>query len=74
MRHYKRSSKSGGARAVVSKLEKEVTTAVARFINTNPNVISIVAVVKGDMAIDNKNQLESNAYITVEPFVGNKRR
>ncbi|MEE0964907.1 MAG: AAA family ATPase [Ruminococcus bromii] len=68
------SSKSGGARAVVSKLEKEVTTAVARFINTNPNVTSIVAVVKGDMAIDNKNQLESNAYITVEPFVGNKRR
>ena len=68
------SSKSGGARAVVSKLEKEVTTAVARFINTNPDVTSIVAVVKGDMAIDNKNQLESNAYITVEPFVGNKRR
>ena len=68
------SSKSGGARAVVSKLEKEVTTAVARFINANPNVTSIVAVVEGDMAIDNKNQLESDAYVTVKPFVGNKRR
>ena len=66
-------SDAGGARAVVSKLESEVTTAVARFINTSPNVPSIVVKVEGDMAIENKNQLESKAYISVEPYVGKKR-
>lgn len=66
-------SDAGGARAVVSKLESEVTTAVARFINTSPNVSSIVVKVEGDMAIENKNQLESKAYISVEPYVGKKR-
>ena len=58
-------SNAGGARAVVSKIEKEVTTAIAKFINLNPTKKEIFVNVCGDLAIDNKNQLESRAYIKV---------
>lgn len=58
-------SDAGGARVVMSKLESEVTTNVARFINEHPFVSRIGVKVEGDMAIDNKNQLESRAYIKV---------
>lgn len=58
-------SDAGGARVVMSKLESEVTTNVARFINEHPFVSRIGVKVDGDMAIDNKNQLESRAYIKV---------
>lgn len=58
-------SDAGGARVVISKLESEVTTNVARFINEHPFVSRIGVKVEGDMAIDNKNQLESRAYIKV---------
>ena len=58
-------SDSGGARNVVSKLESEVTTAVARYINNYPNVLNLVVTVEGNLAADNKNQLLSEAYIKV---------
>ena len=58
-------SNAGGARAVMSKLESEVTTAVARYINSHPNSRKIGVGVEGQMASDNKNQLESEAYIRV---------
>ena len=52
-------SDSGGARIVMSKLETEVTTNVARYINEHPFASRIAVKVDGDMAIDNKRQLES---------------
>ena len=58
-------SDSGGARVVVSKLESEVTTEVARFLNENEFVRRIAVKVEGQMAIENKNKLESAAYIKV---------
>ena len=59
------SSDSGGARIVMSKLESEVTTAIARFINANPNELVVGVTVEGEMASDNKLKLESAAYIKV---------
>ena len=59
---------SGGARIVMSKLEEEVTTAVARFINLHPDIMRVGVVVKGAMASDDKNRLESEAYIEVGPI------
>ena len=63
-------SDSGGARIVISKLESEVTTAVARFINSHPDVTDIIVEVDGELAADNKSTLESDATILVR---GGKR-
>lgn len=62
-------SDAGGARAVISRFEREVVTNVARFINNVDkkklvdNTISVVVV--GKMATDDKNLLESDAHIEV---------
>lgn len=58
-------SDSGGARIVISKLETEVSTAVARFINEHPDVLNVGVKVEGELAADDKGQLESEAYIRV---------
>lgn len=58
-------SDSGGARTVVSKLESEVTTKIAKFINENPGVYKIKVSVEGTLAADNVNKLLSDAYIQV---------
>lgn len=58
-------SDSGGARIVMSKLESEVTTAIAKYINAHPGITKIGVRVKGNMRADNKYQLESEAYIDV---------
>lgn len=58
---------AGGARAAIAKLESDVTTAIAAFINAYPDVPSIVVDVRGDMAFKNKTRLESTAFITVAP-------
>lgn len=58
-------SDSGGARRVMSKLESELTTAVARYINSHPDISVITVDVEGQMAFENKDQLESEAYIRV---------
>lgn len=57
---------AGGARAAINKMNSEVTSKVARFINAHPDVKEIIVNVEGDMAFENKNQLESRAYITVK--------
>ena len=62
-------SDSGGARAAISKLESEVVTAVAAFVNTYKEVDHIIVSVDGDMAYKNKTMLESNAMIKVVPAV-----
>lgn len=58
---------AGGARAAINKMNSEVTAKVARFINANPDIIEIIVTIEGDMAFENKNQLESRAYVTVKP-------
>lgn len=58
-------SDSGGARRVMSKLESELTTAVARYINSHPDISVVTVDVEGQMAFENKDQLESEAYIRV---------
>lgn len=62
-------SDAGGARAVVSRIEKEVTTAIATYINLNPDCRgggTLYVYVEGDLMIDSKNRLESTAYIMVD--------
>lgn len=58
-------SDAGGARIIMSKIEDEVTTNIARFINGNKDVNMIGVYVHGDIAAYNKTQLKSNAYIDV---------
>lgn len=60
-------SDSGGARAVVSRIEKEITTEVARFVNSHPNYDgkTMYVCVKGKLASEDKNQLETDAHIVV---------
>ena len=61
-------SDAGGARGVVSRIEREVTTEIAKFINKNPSVRdgrTIYVQVAGDLMIDNKHQLESKAHVVV---------
>lgn len=58
-------SDSGGARSVISKLESEVTTAVAKYINAHPNVLVVNVLVQGEMSSGNKYKLNSDAHIVV---------
>lgn len=62
-------SDSGGARAVISKLNDEVTAAVSTFINANPEVQKVGVYVEGKMAWEDKSMLESKAKISVRAMV-----
>lgn len=64
-------SDAGGARAVISKLESEVVTAVAQAINTYPDVQALLIDYEGTPAYQNKHQLESSARIVVTPVTVN---
>lgn len=57
---------AGGARTAISKLESEVTTQVARYINKYPTTFNIYLDVKGSMAASNKNQLWSEAHVVID--------
>ncbi|GHU57210.1 hypothetical protein AGMMS49975_22260 [Clostridia bacterium] len=66
------SADSGGARIVATRFEEEVVTAVAGFINRAGGQFGrLVVKVEGDMAIDNKTQLESSAHISIYPVDNN---
>lgn len=58
-------SDSGGARVAVAKLESEVTTEVARFINKHPDCKRMRVFVDGKMAVDDVNRRISEATIRV---------
>lgn len=58
-------SDSGGARIIMSKLETEVTTVIARYINAHPEDRKIAVKVIGEMASENKNMLKSKAQIEI---------
>lgn len=59
-------SDSGGARAVMSKLESEVTTAVAQFINSHPYSRAMAVMVEGELATRNVHKLLSDARVVVK--------
>lgn len=65
-------SNSGGARIVLSVLERDVTTAIARHINEQPPATGRLYVSVDDpslMAISSKTRLKSEAHIVVaEPY------
>lgn len=65
-------SDAGGARAAILKLESEVTSAVASYINAHPDDKHILATISGNMAYGDKSKLESNARIEVLPVATNK--
>ena len=58
-------SNSGGARIVVSKLEREVTVPLSRYINEHPMEKEIFVSIGGEMAVMNKRMVESEAYVHV---------
>ena len=61
-------SDAGGARAVTSRIEKEVTVAISTFINLHPEVRAgrtVYVYVVGEMMTDDKTRLESTARIKV---------
>lgn len=61
-------SDAGGARMLVKTIETEVVSAVSRFINHHPDIKSLYVKVSGEMASEDKNRLESKAYIEVIPM------
>lgn len=69
-------SNSGGARIVLSVLERDVTTAIARHINEQPPVTGKLYVSVDDpdlMAISSKTRLKSEAHIVVAEPSGRRR-
>lgn len=63
-------SNAGGARAAITKLDSEVTTTLAKYINSHPDHTHVVIDVKGKMAFEDKAKLESEASIVVYPVAG----
>lgn len=61
-------SDAGGARAVISKLESEVVTAVAKCINEHPDAETLFVDYEGTTAYDDKHRLESSAKVIVKPI------
>ena len=58
---------SGGARAVIAKLDSEVIAAVAKAINAHPEAKELLIDYEGTPAYENKHLLESTAHIVVTP-------
>lgn len=61
-------SDAGGARAVVSRIEREITTEISKFINKNPTFRdgkTMYVCVEGELASEHKDQLETKARVVV---------
>lgn len=56
---------AGGARGVIRRLNLELTSMVARYINIHPDEKRIAAKIEGKMASKSKTQLKSKAKIVV---------
>lgn len=59
---------AGGARAAISKMDDEVTTEVAAFINAHPHEKNVRVDVVGTMRIEDKTMLTSDSYIEVSAY------
>ena len=62
---YDTDTDSGGARGLVSRMDVEVVSPVARYINTHTHVRRIAVTIEGEMSIRNKTQLKSRARVKV---------
>lgn len=58
-------SNAGGARSVMHKLETEVTTPIATFVNSHPEIRTIYVSVEGDMRSTDIHRLISAAQVKV---------
>jgi hypothetical protein len=63
-------SDAGGARAVMAKLESEVTTSIARFVNMHPDIRNIHVEMEGELASENKTRISSDACVKIKGVVG----
>lgn len=63
-------SDAGGARGVVSRIEREVTTELSRYINAHPEMRTggrtIYVCVEGELVVENKNRLATDAHIVIK--------
>lgn len=64
-------SDAGGARAAIAKLQQEVYTTVARFINEHPEEKHLGVKIEGTQAWKDKSVLNSDAHIYVYAIVTN---
>ena len=62
---YDTDTDSGGARGLVSRMDVEVVSPVARYINTHTHVRRIAVTIESEMSIRNKTQLKSRARVKV---------
>lgn len=58
-------SDSGGARAIMNKLNSEVVASISEYINNHPGSKKIGVGIGGEMQSKNKNLLESSAYVKI---------
>ncbi len=58
---------AGGARAIASQIETDVTQTIAAYINAHPNEKRIQVGIKGDLKSRSKTRLKSSARIEVLP-------
>lgn len=56
---------SGGARGIIARLNDEVVSKVAAFINTYPHIKTVGVSVEGEMRTDNKQRVKSEGRIVV---------
>lgn len=56
---------SGGARGLVARMDSEVVSPLARYVNKHPDVKNVGIHIKGEMAYRNKNIRQSDAYVEV---------
>lgn len=63
-------SDAGGARGVVSRIEREVTTELSRYINAHPEMRTggrtVYVCVDGELVVENKNRLATDAHIVIK--------
>lgn len=59
-------SDAGGARAINACIDTEVVVAVAKYINEHPYENKLFVGVEGELQVDNKDKLKSDAYIVVK--------
>lgn len=62
-------SDAGGARAIMSKLQSEVTTQIAAFINKYPEVRKLHVYIEGELVSENKNKRVGDAFVVVSAVV-----
>jgi ATP-dependent Clp protease ATP-binding subunit ClpC len=56
---------SGGARIVLSKLEREITVPLSKYINEHSTATNVYIDIAGGMAIEDKRKLESDAWVYI---------